>query len=335
MSTEKTAEYVPGTESCLTDAVRAGCAQVMEQARHVHIRSDLIPAYAERISSYFPYENLWHAAGWHFRSGSDEALAAYVLTLDSINFGSGYFSALEKREGMSGYATIASWLTDRFQENPLTAHDLKNMSAKLCADIFHQNIANPEMLELMERFAKAMSETGRQILEHYDGKFLNLVISADHSAVGIAASLAKFPQYADIAHYHGFAVPFYKRAQIAAADIYLAFEGQRAGALSDLEKLTIFADNAVPHVLRMEGVLEYSEALAAKIDAEELLEAGSEEEVELRAAAIHAGDMIVAALHALGQTGVTAMNLDHYIWDHSHRPEYQSKPRHRTQTVYY
>lgn len=319
----------------LTDAVRAGCARVMEQARHVHIRAERIAGYAERISSAFPYENLWHAAGWHFRSSSDEALAAYVLTLDSINFGSGYFSALEKRPDMSGYATIASWLTDRFQEKPLTAHDLKNMSARLCANMFHQNIANPDMLELMERFAKSMSETGRQILEHYDGRFLNLVLSADHSAVRLAENLSKFPQYADVAHYHGFAVPFYKRAQIAAADIYLAFEGQRAGALSDMEKLTVFADNAVPHVLRMEGILDYTDKLAERIDAEELLEAGSEEEVELRAAAIHAGDLIVTALHDLGQRGVTAMNLDHYIWDHSHRPEYQSKPRHRTQTVYY
>lgn len=335
MSTERTAETTHDIATDLTQSVRTACARVMEQARHVHIRAEQIPAYAERISSYFPYENLWHSAGWHFRSNSDEALAAYVLTLDSINFGSGYFQALEKRADMSGYATIASWLTDRFQERPLTPHDLKNMSAKLCADIFHQDISNPDMLELMERFAKAMSETGRQILEHYDGQFLNLVTSADYSAVGIAARLAKFPQYADVAHYHGFAVPFYKRAQIAAADIYLAFEGQRAGALSDLEKLTVFADNAVPHVLRMENVLEYSDALAAKIDAEELLEAGSEEEVELRAAAIHAGDMIVEALHGLGQIGVMAMNLDHYIWDHSHRPEYQSKPRHRTQTVYY
>src|SRR5690606_26461773 len=150
------------------------------------------------------------------------------------------------------------------------------------------------------------------------------VTAADHSAVRIAEHLAKFPQYADVAHYHGLDVPFYKRAQIAAADIYLAFEGQRAGALTDLDRLTIFADNAVPHVLRMEGVLEYSDVLAAKIDAEELLESGSEEEVELRAAAVHAGDLIVEALHDMGQAGVTAMALDHYIWDHSHRPEYQS-----------
>src|SRR5690606_26946540 len=71
---KKIAADAPETEMRLTDAVRAGCARVMEQARYVHIRADMVARYAERISSFFPYENLWHAAGWHFRSNSDEAL---------------------------------------------------------------------------------------------------------------------------------------------------------------------------------------------------------------------------------------------------------------------
>ena len=36
---------------------------------------------------------------------------------------------------------------------------------------------------------------------------------------------------------------------------------------TDLDSLTIFADNLVPHVLRMAGVLVYDDALAAHIDA--------------------------------------------------------------------
>ena len=43
-------------------------------------------------------------------SGSDEAAAAFVITLDAINFGSGYFPYLRKRDGMSGYHTVATAL---------------------------------------------------------------------------------------------------------------------------------------------------------------------------------------------------------------------------------
>ena len=42
----------------------------------------------------------------------------------------------------------------------------------------------------------------------------------------------------------------------------------------DLDRLTIFADNLVPHVLRVDGVLRYDPGLAARIDAGELLPQG-------------------------------------------------------------
>ena len=47
-------------------------------------------------------------------TGSDPSppgdIAAYWLTLDAINFGSGWFPTLRKRDGLSGYNTIASAL---------------------------------------------------------------------------------------------------------------------------------------------------------------------------------------------------------------------------------
>ena len=51
---------------------------------------------------------------------------------------------------------------------------------------------------------------------------------------------------------------YYKRAQIAANDLHLA------GVVDypDVDRLTVFADNLVPHVLRLDGVLHYSDELA-------------------------------------------------------------------------
>ncbi len=63
----------------------------------------------------------------------------------------------------------------------------------------------------------------------------------------------------------------------------------------DLDRLTIFADNLVPHVLRVDGVLRYDDPLAARIDAGELLEPGREER-EIRACALHACESIAAEL---------------------------------------
>lgn len=73
--------------------------------------------------------------------------------------------------------------------------------------------------------------------------------------------------------------PFYKRAQLACADLAHA----EVVRFRDLDRLTLFADNLVPHVLRVDGLLAYDEGLLARIESEELLEHDSAEEVEIRA----------------------------------------------------
>ena len=63
---------------------------------------------------------------------------------------------------------------------------------------------------------------------------------------------------------------FWKRAQITANDLALAGVAE----FDDLDELTIFADNLVPHVLRVDGVLVYDPPLADHIDRGELLPPG-------------------------------------------------------------
>ena len=143
------------------------------------------------------------------------------------------------------------------------------------------------------------------------------------------------PYFADIELWRGEPVPFYKRAQLTAADLSIAFAGQGWGRFSDLHRLTIFADNLVPHVLRLDGVLVYDPELARRIDAGELIASGSPEEIEIRAGALHAVELLVEELRRRGHD-VTAMGLDYLLWNRGQQPAYkQAKPRHRTRTVYY
>jgi Queuosine salvage protein len=91
----------------------------------------------------------------------------------------------------------------------------------------------------------------------------------------------------------------------------------------------------VPHVLRIDGALRYDPRLAARIDAEEPIAAGSPEEVELRACAVHAVELIVGELRRAGHV-VNAMQLDNLLWSRGQRPEYKrAKPRHRTRSLFY
>jgi hypothetical protein len=88
-------------------------------------------------------------------------------------------------------------------------------------------------------------------------------------------------------------------------------------------------------VLRIDGVLSYDEELSARIDREELLVAGSMEEVEIRACAVHSVEMMRQALAREG-TRVTSMGLDFVLWNRGQERYYKTvKPRHRARSVYY
>jgi len=238
---------------------------------------------------------------------------------------------------MSGYFTVASCLTNHFNRHgPIGAEQLARVTPDDCARIFEQPNPGDATRELMTLFARALNDLGQYLLDQFDGSFARLIESANHSALQLVGLLAQMPLFNDVQRYRGRDVPFYKRAQLTTADLNLALGGEGLGRFDDLDQLTIFADNLVPHVLRIDGILRYDPALAARIDREELIPAGSEEEVELRAGAVHAAELIVRAVHAAGHRSITAMNVDYLLWHRGQNPAYkQAKPRHRTRTTFY
>lgn len=265
-----------------------------------------------------------------------EATAGFVISLDAINFGSGWFPTLDKRPGMSGYHTVASsWREHVAEVGPLDSMALTSLTRAEVCDIFGQvDDEDAPATELMELFVSALADLGAYVLEEHHGSFLSLVAAADRSAESLVTILDRMPAYHDVAEYHGVDVPLYKRAQITALDLAVAFDHAGPGRFDDLDQLTMFADNLVPHVLRVDGVLVADTALADRIDAGDLLPPGTDEEIELRACAVHAVELLV---HALSDRGVatTAGAIDTLLWRRGGEPRYKSRPRHRTRTTAY
>jgi hypothetical protein len=104
--------------------------------------------------------------------------------------------------------------------------------------------------------------------------------------------------------------------------------------LRDLDQLTLFADNLVPHVLRLDGALRYEPALLARIEREELLEPGSPEEVEIRACAVSAVEQLCAQLSLRGAR-VRPVDLDQHLWLRGGQARYKARPRHRARCSFY
>jgi Potential Queuosine, Q, salvage protein family len=245
------------------------------------------------------------------------------LTLDAINFGSGWFPTLRKRPGRSGYHTIATGVRERFTKRGLwSAEELARITPSEVAQTLGQSADHA----LMSLFAWSLSDLGEHALRDHRGQFSALVDSADGSAITLAERLGGWNCFGDTSTYDGLEIPFLKRAQIAAADL------GRAGVaeFADLDRLTMFADNLVPHVLRLDGVLRFEPELTARIDRGELIEHGSPEEVEIRACALHSVELIVAA-----RPGSRAVQVDQLLWLRGGEPRYKASPRHRSRCTAY
>ena len=318
----------PETQSDLFTEIRAACARVAAEADHVHLVPERIAPYANALASETlnpPTYDIEH----HFW-GEPDAVLAYLVTLDTVNFGSGYFPFLSKRPGMSGYFTVASRLKDWFEQRGApSAAELESLTLAECAELFQQPLDSEEQLELLTLFTRALNDLGAWLGAKFQGSFPNLIETADGSAATLVSLLSEMPFFQDVLTYKGFRVPLYKRAQITASDLALAFGDEGYGAFDDLERLTIFADNLVPHVLKVDGVLRYAPGLEARITKGKLIPAGSPEEVELRAVALHAVERLAGYLE------VSPRNLDILLWNKGQEARYRALPRHRTRTVFY
>jgi hypothetical protein len=324
----------------LPDQVRGACAQVAREAEHVRIDLDA-------CAEVTPAEPPALDPERHYLEGEPADVADYMLALDAINFGSGWFPTLRKRElhgePVSGYFTVAWNLADHVRAHgPPTADWLSQVSTGEIAAILDQDKGH----ELMSLYAQALRELGcflasgatvdgaRADANHAEvtdvarstvpirpsqapRRALDLVAEAEGSAVRLAeivtGGMAMW-------HDHG----FYKRAQILASDLALAGVAE----FGDLDRLTIFADNLVPHVLRCDGVLVYDEQLAASIDAGWRLPLGGAER-EIRACAVHACALISQ------RTGVSERAIDNWLWTRGQAPKYKARPRHRCRCVFY
>ena len=319
----------------LFESIRDAAAEVVRRARHVTVTEH------SRLREYARSLPLDGAAApaldpRHHFLGTPDQTVAFVLTLDTINFGSGYFPHLRKRPGFSGYFTVATCLTERFRAGgPLSGDELARLTPQDCAAMFEQVSGNPAVDELMGLFARALNDLGRMVRSDFAGEFTKLVGSANHSAEQLVRVLSRMPFFRDVQRYDGqLDVPFYKRAQLTAADLSLALRGEGLGRFDDLHRLTIFADNLVPHVLRVDGVLRYDADLARRVDAGELIIAGSAAEIEIRAAAVHVSERIVEELRQAGHNA-TAMKIDYLLWNRGQQRDYKARPRHRARGVFY
>lgn len=316
------------------DAIRSACRAVAQGATHVRLRAERLDAFAAALPPAAQAPGLDPAHHW---LGHGEGTAVFLLLLDQVNFGSGWSAHLAKPPGLSTYFTTASALTRWFERGGVPAPaEVAELQEPQVARLFGQDHLPPghPARELTALWTRSLRDLASHVRVRHGGDWLGPLRAAGGRAAALVEELGALPLARDVQRWRGREVPFFKRAQITVSDLALAGAGQWWGRWEDLPRLTIFADNLVPHVLRVEGVLEYSALLEQRIDAGAELPRDSEEEVEIRACGLHAVELLVERLAAAGRPA-TAQQVDQILWNRGQSPRIKAVPRHRTRTSFY
>jgi Potential Queuosine, Q, salvage protein family len=205
---------------------------------------------------------------------------------------------------------------------------LSNLTVEQASNFFRgkDNIEIPLLNERIEN----LREVGKVLLEKFEGKVIKLLELNNNDSVKIVENISEnFPCFRDVSHLNDEDVVFLKRAQICPNDFSYVLKNT-ANKIINLDKLTAYADYKLPQLLRMFGVINYNELLSKKIDMMTKIAHDSQEEIEIRAATIWAVELLRQRIGTM-----TSGEIDNTIWLMSQDTQNESKPYHRTRTIFY
>ena len=214
----------------------------------------------------------------------------------------------------------------------LDAEYLKNISGEDIEYLFRS--ANKNKIPLIEKRQEILQEVGRVLSEKFDGHFLNALEMAEYDAIKLIKLVSdSFSSLEDVVEFDGERVLFLKQAQLIVNDVgYLKKNDERI-EIKNLDQLTAFATYKIPQILRHLKVITYSKNLAKRVDNGIEIEVGSQEEIEIRSAAIWGVELIRQKLDCKH----TAQQIDNALWLISQdlKKDESMKTHHRTRTIFY
>lgn len=308
---------------------------VVENAKFVSINKNAI----EKFYASFSLDNVATAELGNVAELDISESVGLVCVFNCVNFcfwaikGEEKWATKINGEMVDGATGIFRALEEAYKNGAplLDAHFLQNLNREKFNELLNGNVEIP----LLDERVKSLNEVGEVLLKDFEGSFMKVFETAKWDAVELTNLFIKFfSSFDDFATFEGEKVEFHKRAQLNTDMINYLLTKRGGRELSNLDKLTAFADYKVPQMLRKFGILEYVPELALKVDSYKEIEAGSREEIEIRAAAIWAIEQMKEVLMPRFPK-ITARQLDDHLWSLGQIKSSDDKPYHRTKTIYY
>lgn len=325
-------------------SVRESAQFIAANSQHVFVVEDKCESIAQKLKTDLIKKN-YSTQSWSAHplnpSSSDVGVVDWIFTIDTLNFSfwsdqsdDRRFSVEYKGTTYTGYwslvAAINRALDDGIKITSPSFWVSQDFTIDVLASVFRSS--TDEQIPLLNQRYEVLVEAGRALKRMGFDSFEPVVRLADHSAMRLLDLVtSNFKSYNDVFTYKGRQVAIFKRAQILIGDLWGCFNGDGLGRFDDIDEITMFADYRVPQILWELGLIKYSPELENIIRRGEMIESGSQYEVELRGCSVWAVEVLRKYIPE-----ANAVLLDFYLWDTAKEQEKQATiPCHRTRSVFY
>ena len=313
--------------------------------RSVHVTTDRDAI--ERVAGWMAYEEFTFPTGataGPFSLGDDpDRIIDVSMFIGALNFAFTDFESGVKfeaeHEGVvysdteAMFARIVQALrsgTDLIDGGWMATVDREEL-----ARVFRGNIEMP----MLDERVTILNEIGATLGDRYGGRFHRFVrdcapaMYADGDGL-MERMVTEFPRFNDVSDYRGHEVRIFKLAQLTPWSLHMALHASGAWALTDLDRMTAFADYIVPVALRLMGILRYAPALEEQINAGVNIPRDSDEEIEIRAHTLYATALLTDAINGIrpDHLQLVVPQVDYRLWKTYHATFW---PHHLTHTIMY
>jgi hypothetical protein len=316
--------------------------KILDSIKQVIDASKSITINKENIKYFCNNNNIKNDIHWlgfsplNLKSLNFQEQLRFLIILDSISF---CFWKLPKwrieyrNRYFDGSWGMVAALTKAFDKGIpiLDFNFLKNLTLKE----FNSIVEDETKLVLKEERVKTLNEVANKIIDNFNSEPEILISKSDNDAIKIQELiLTTFTSFEDIAVYNNDKIYFNKRAQLLAADINYILELNKKPSLSNIDKITACADYKIPFILREFGILEYDSHLRSIVDNRIIIEKGTKEEIEIRAHAIWAIELLKKE-YEKKNVEIRSVQINDYLWLLSQIKNPNNKPYHLTLTTSY
>lgn len=291
--------------------VRALADILLTNPKYVRLNADRSREVAEALKDYDISIPRWDFdPRFHPQLDDFESVCLFNLFFNSVNYC--YFDEDGKKfedADLSGSSLLCARLTEHWEEikDPYFLSQVDENY--LLSELFRAE----RPISMVRERTVALREVGEFLNSNPDFTFTKLFQKYKQNAYFVSQYLpVMLPTWRD---------PFFKRSQLFVGMTYGRFQDWANCPIDpdSLSDLTIFSDYRVPQTLIAMGIIEPRSQLLTRLHRKEFLAAGSQKELELRAASVVGADMITENLKSLIDEGVNSLNTDFLLWSASKR----------------